>query len=74
MHHPIAEQGQYLWAVATGHGRYFVVPCNAAHVQAFRFQVGRLWHRTLWRRSQAKHLSWKRLRKIVTTQGRSRMR
>lgn len=41
------------------------VPCNGARVQAFRFQVGRLWHRTLCRRSQAKHLSWKRMHKIV---------
>lgn len=65
MHRPIAEQGQYLRAVVGGHARYFAVPCNGARVQAFRFQVGRLWHRTLCRRSQAKHLSWKRMRKIA---------
>lgn len=65
MHRPIAEQGQYLRAVVGGHARYFAVPCNGARVQAFRFQVGRLWHRTLCRRSQAKHLSWKRMHKIV---------
>jgi group II intron reverse transcriptase/maturase len=65
MHRPIAEQGQYLRAVVTGHGRYFAVPCNGARVQVFRFQVGRLWHRTLCRRSQAKHLSWKRMHQIV---------
>ena len=57
MHRPIAEQGQYLRAVVTGHGRYFAVPCNRARVQVFRFQVDRLWHRTLCRRGQAKHLS-----------------
>ena len=34
-------------------------------LQAFGFQVGRLWHRTLCRRSQAKHLSWERMHKIV---------
>ena len=65
MHQPIAEQGKYLHAVVAGHGRYFAVPCNGARVQAFRFQVGRLWHRTLCRRSQAKHMSWKRMHKIV---------
>jgi RNA-directed DNA polymerase len=65
MHQPIDEQGQYLRAVVAGHGRYFAVPCNGARVQAFRFQVGRLWHRTLCRRSQTKHLSWKRMHKIV---------
>jgi group II intron reverse transcriptase/maturase len=66
MHRPIAEQGQYLRAVVAGHGRYFAVPCNGARVQAFRFEVGRLWHRTLCRRSQAKNLSWKRMHKIAT--------
>jgi group II intron reverse transcriptase/maturase len=65
MHQPIAEQGKYLRAVVAGHGRYSAVPCNGARVQAFRFQVGRLWHRTLCRRSQTKHLSWKRMHKIV---------
>jgi len=65
MHRPIAEQGQYLRSVVAGHGRYFAVPRNGGRVRAFRFQVGRLWHRTLCRRSQAKHLSWKRMLKIV---------
>jgi group II intron reverse transcriptase/maturase len=65
MHRPIAEQGQYLRAVVAGHSRYFAVPCNGARVQVFRFQVARLWHRTLCRRSQAKHLSWKRMYRIV---------
>lgn len=65
MHRPIAEQGQYLRAVVSGHARYFAVPCNGARVQVFRFQVARLWHRTLCRRSQSKHLSWKRMHRIV---------
>ncbi|MFO1288901.1 MAG: reverse transcriptase domain-containing protein, partial [Rubrivivax sp.] len=65
MHRPIAEQGQYLRAVVAGHSRYFAVPCNGARVQLFRFQVARLWHRTLCRRSQGKHLSWKRMYRIV---------
>ena len=65
MHRPITEQGQYLRAVVAGHGRYFAVPCNGARVQVFRHQVARLWHRTLCRRSQTKHLSWKRMCRIV---------
>ena len=65
MHRPIAEQGRYLRAVVGGHARYFAVPCNGARVRAFRLQVARLWHRTLCRRSQVKHLSWKRMHKIV---------
>jgi group II intron reverse transcriptase/maturase len=65
MHRPIAEQGQYLRAVVSGHSRYFAVPCNGARVRVFREQVARLWHRTLCRRSQAKHLNWKRMHRIV---------
>jgi RNA-directed DNA polymerase len=65
MHRPLAEQGQYLRAVVTGHTRYFAVPRNGTRVQVFRLQVARLWHRTLCRRSQAKHLSWKRMYRIV---------
>jgi len=65
MHRPIAEQGQYLRSVVAGHTRYFGVPNNGARIGMFRLQVGRMWHRTLCRRSQAKHLSWKRMTKIV---------
>lgn len=57
MHRPIAEQGKYLRSVVAGHTRYFGVPDNGACIGRFRLQVGRLWHRTLCRRSQAKHLS-----------------
>lgn len=65
MHRPIAEQGKYLRSVVAGHTRYFGVPDNGARIGRFRLQVGRLWHRTLCRRSQAKHLSWQRMTKIV---------
>ena len=65
MHRPIAEQGTYLRAVVTGSTRYYAVPCNGARVQTFYRQVGRLWRRTLCRRSQGKHLSWKRMYRII---------
>jgi len=45
--------------------RYFGVPNNGARIGMFRLQVGRLWLRTLCRRSQAKHLSSKRMQLIV---------
>jgi len=66
MHWPIAEQGAYLRAVVAGHARYFAVPCNGARVQAFRWQIGRLWYRTLVRRSQKKHLNMKRMHRLLT--------
>lgn len=65
MHRPIAEQGQYLRSVVAGHARYFGVPNNGQRVQAFRFQVVRIWHRTLKRRSQSKQLSWKRMGRVA---------
>ena len=65
MHHPILAQGKYLRAVVTGHGRYFGVPNNGPRLSAFRFQVGRLWHRTLCRRSQAKRLRVTRMRRLI---------
>ena len=65
MHRPIAGQGAYLRAVVGGHTRYFGVPNNGARLGVFRLQIGRLWHRTLCRRSQAKHLSWRRMGKLI---------
>ena len=65
MHLPIAVQGQYLRAVVTGHGRYFGVPWNGARLSAFRFQVIRLWHRALRRRSQRHHLPWRRMAGLI---------
>ena len=65
MHRPIKEQGQYLRAVVAGHGRYFGVPDNGARLSVFRIQVGRLWHRTLCRRSQTHHLPWRRMHRLI---------
>jgi group II intron reverse transcriptase/maturase len=65
MHRPIAEQGQYLQSVLAGYARYFGVPNNGQRVRAFRFQVIRIWHRTLRRRSQSKQLSWRRMGRLA---------
>jgi len=65
MHRPIPEQGEYLRAVVTGHARYFGVPDNGARLLAFHFQVARLWHRTLCRRSQTAHVNWKRMYRLI---------
>jgi group II intron reverse transcriptase/maturase len=65
MHRPIKEQGQYLHAVVAGHGRYFGVPDNGARLRVFRTQIGRLWHRTLCRRSQSHQLSWRRMQRVI---------
>lgn len=65
MHRPIAEQGQYLRAVVSGHARYFGVPSNGARLRTFRYQVAKLWHRTLCRRSQSHSLPWRRMYRLI---------
>jgi group II intron reverse transcriptase/maturase len=65
MHAPIPEQGQWLSAVVAGHFRYYGVPMNSLALSLFRFQVGRLWHRTLCRRSQNGRVRWDRMRRLL---------
>jgi group II intron reverse transcriptase/maturase len=65
MHAPIPEQGQWLSAVVAGHFRYYGVPMNSLALYLFRFQVGRLWHRTLCRRSQNGRVRWDRMRRLL---------
>ena len=64
MHTPIGKQGAYLRAVLTGHFRYYGVPMNGPALSSFHEAVGRLWWRTLRRRSQ-KRLPWRRLRRHI---------
>ena len=66
MHKPIPEQGKWLAAVVRGHNRYYGVPMNTPALGSFRFQVGRLWHRTLSRRSQNGRVLWDRMRRLIT--------
>ena len=39
---------------------------NNSALALFRFQVGRLWHRALSRRSQTGHVLWDRMRRLLT--------
>ncbi len=65
MHAPIPEVGQWLRAVVNGHFRYYGVPMNTPALQTFRFQIGRLWHRTLSRRGQNGRVTWDRMRRLI---------
>jgi len=65
-HEPIPELGQWLQAVVRGHIRYYGVPMNRQALWIFRFQVGRLWHRALSRRSQNGRVLWDRMRRLIT--------
>src|SRR6202158_5716642 len=66
MHEPIPELGKWLQAVVRGHIRYYGVPMNHSALWIFRFQVGRLWHRALSRRSQNGRVLWDRMRRLIT--------
>jgi RNA-directed DNA polymerase len=65
MHDPIPAVGTWLRAVVGGHIRYYGVPTNTHALRIFRFQVGRLWHRTLSRRSQMGRVPWDRMRRLI---------
>ena len=65
LHHPIPDGGQWLRSVVSGHHRYYGVPMNVPALHLFRFQVGRLWHRALSRRSQNGRIPWERMRRLI---------
>ncbi|HUB07292.1 MAG TPA: reverse transcriptase domain-containing protein, partial [Myxococcales bacterium] len=65
-HQSVAEQGQYVQAVLTGHYRYYGVPGNSGSLCGFRNQVGWLWVRSLRRRSQTHRLHGPRAWKLVS--------
>ena len=62
---PIPAVGTWLRSVVGGHIRYYGVPMNTHALHVFRFQVGRLWHRTLSRRSQNGRVLWDRMRRLI---------
>ncbi len=64
-HDPIPEVGTWLRSVVGGHIRYYGVPMNSPALHVFRFQVGRLWHRALSRRSQRGRVLWDRMRRLI---------
>jgi len=65
MHDPVPAVGIWLRSVVGGHIRYYGVPTNSHALHIFRFQVGRLWHRTLSRRSQTGRVTWDRMRRLI---------
>jgi RNA-directed DNA polymerase len=65
MHHPIPNQGAWLARVLTGHYRYYAVPDNSHALREFRQAIGRLWLRTLRRRSQRHRLTRQRKARLI---------
>ena len=67
MHWPVPELGGWLRSVLRGHYQYYGVPHNGYALSSFRYQVIRLWFRTLQRRSQRTRLIWDRMKRLVKT-------
>jgi len=65
MHTPVSEQGAYLRSVVSGHFQYYGVPMNRPALGAFLMAVGRLWCRTLRRRSQRHRVTWQRMKRLM---------
>jgi hypothetical protein len=65
LHAPIPEVGRWLHSVVEGHLRYYGVPMNGWALFIFCYQVGRLWHRTLRRRSQTARITWERMWRLI---------
>jgi RNA-directed DNA polymerase len=65
MHDPLPAVGTWLRSVVGGHIRYYGVPMNSPALALFRFQVGRLWHRALSRRSQNGRVRWDRMQRLI---------
>ena len=64
-HRPIPEQGRWLGQVVRGYFAYHAVPTNIHALGSFRTQVGRIWARSLRRRSQRHRLPWRRMSTLV---------
>jgi RNA-directed DNA polymerase len=65
MHDPVPKVGAWLGSVVKGHTQYYGVPRNGSAVNLFRFEVIRLWMRSLRRRSQKTRLTWERMGRLV---------
>src|ERR1700723_663195 len=66
LHDPIPEGGKCRQGGGRGNIRYYGVPLNQNALYIFRFQVGRLWHRVLSRRSQNGRVLWDRMPRLIT--------
>lgn len=65
LHQPVPVVGKWLRVVLLGHYRYYGLPGNSRKLEAFRYHLGRLWYRTLLRRSQRNRLNWERMKRLI---------
>jgi RNA-directed DNA polymerase len=62
---PVRKVGEWLSSVLRGHYRYYGIVGNYEALSRFRYEVGRLWHRTLERRSQKARVKWERMARLI---------
>ncbi len=60
MHKPLQETGQWLRSVINGHNIYYGVPGNADAMSNFRYTIGRMWMKTVRRRSHKGRMTWEK--------------
>ncbi|MBF0502718.1 MAG: hypothetical protein HQM09_21470, partial [Candidatus Riflebacteria bacterium] len=65
MHQSVKEQGKWLRSVLLGYFAYHAIPGNWGRIGGFRTQVGRMWYRTLRRRSQKATITWAKMAGII---------
>jgi RNA-directed DNA polymerase len=64
-HQAIPLQGEWLRSVVSGYFNYHAVPTNSRALTVFHYHIGRLWLRTLQRRSQSDGSTWQRIEKLA---------
>ena len=67
MHESLGDTGRWLRRVVQGWLQYHAVPGNSDRIRGFVFAVGRIWLRTLRRRSQreSRTWTWDRMRRVL---------
>jgi group II intron reverse transcriptase/maturase len=65
LHDPIPAVGQWLRSVVQGHFQYYAVPRNQRKLNAFKYQVYRLWFQALRRRSQRHRITEGRMNRLA---------
>jgi group II intron reverse transcriptase/maturase len=66
-HRPVAEQRRSLNQKLRGHYGYYGITGNSYALRRFRFEVLKVWHKWLSRRSQIP-MSWQRFNEVLQTQ------
>ena len=66
-HEPLRDVGVWLGRTLQAYFNYHAVPGNLRRLNGMRWQLGRIWFRSLRRRSQRAWLNWQRFRRLANT-------